>query len=586
MSTAQLASPPVRSEPSSRTWSLPAIVVSCVVLLAHLPLLQVYFRRLWDLDHYSFAPLLVLGVIGLIAQRWMALPASQVASVRLPLAAAAISLVLLAIASWLVSPWLAMISFVISSGLLLRHFAGAYWKTFLPVWALLILLIRPPLNLDVRMIQWLQNESSRAASGVLEMLALPHLMDGNVIRLPGREFLVEEACSGVHSLFALLTAAAFYAAFSRLPLIRAIPLMISAVFWAGLMNVLRITAIVLADAHFHVDLTSGWPHEAMGFLLFFLAVLLLILTDQLLQFFVSPIADDSAGAQRAIDKNSLAVAWNRFVLAPGEVVVDRLSPAGADQASRGLLAGGARTAIAGVLCLLSCGMAAWQFRALTTDASPTSEVAKSLELIAEQDLPAEVEGCTRISFQQERLRDDVAFSEYSKTWAFAPQAGSDAQQRKPFLVSLDYPFTGWHDLTNCYIGQGWNIDSLNSSTMGPRDDGQPMHVTEAILSKPAESNQLLLFTGFDATGVHLSNPAMENRWRRLAGDLTRRITRPMANGPTALSSEWRTTTQFQLLTEIDGTTPTAEELESARTLFVALCQQIKQHLREKSEVTP
>ncbi len=570
---------------------LAAIAVAVTLLLAHLPLVQLYLRRLWDLDHYSFAPLLVLGVAALLIQRWLALPAGTCADAGVPVKAAVVSLVLLSIASWLVSPWLAMISLVICAGLLLRHFTGSYWWSFLPVWALLVLLIRPPFQYDARLISRLQLESSRAASGVLEEISILHVMDGNVIRIPGRrDFLVEEACSGIHSVFALLTAAAFYAAWSRLPLIRAIPLMLSALVWAGLMNVLRITAIVFADEHFQIDLTSGWPHEAMGFVLFFLAVLMLVLTDQFLQFFLNPIPVNFAGAKQVIDKNWLARTWNRLMEAPA--AVDEAAIAAARNiASRNKssLGSAARLVAAGVICLLSVGMAGWQMKSLQTAQEPDSQVSQSLNQIDAADLPAEIDGWTRANFAAERLRAGGAFSEESKTWTYvkprgdvSPAEASGPDEVKAFLVSLDYPFRGWHDLTNCYIGQGWEIVSRNSTTMGPREGGQPLHITEAVLSKPGQSHQLLLFTGFDETGEHIANPALQKWWVRPVWEIKRRLTRQLANQAPTLSSEWRLTTQFQLLTAIAGTTPTEEELASARDRFSTLCQEIKTQLHEKS----
>lgn len=563
---------------TSRLRQLPSLALAAVVVLAHAPLVGLYSRRLWELEHYQFAPLLVIAVIALIVARWWTLPRDARRTVLVPATPASVSLVLLTIATWLCSPWLATVSLVVTLGLLLRHFSGPRWRTFLPVWALLVLLIRPPLNLDVQLIQRLQTETSRFASSVLEGLGVAHLMEGNVLMVPGREFMVEEACSGIHSVFALLTAAALYAVWARLPLIRAVPLILSAVVWACLTNLLRVIAIVFADAHFQIDLTSGTAHEVTGFVMFFIAVLFLVLTEQFLQFLLGPIDDDSPATKSMIEWNALARWWNVIARAPAvrEIPAESEAPAGSDAGWSHSIG---RSIGAVALSVLGVGLALWQVQTLRADDSPDIATGQSLERIDADDLPEDLSGWRRVSFQVERLRDDPLLSEQSKQWIYATPEGS-------VLVSLDYPFRGWHDLTGCYVGQGWTVLSASGLSMPGGGVDQSMYVTEAILQKPDGQHALLLFTGFDETGEHLANPATKEWWVETLWSLSRRLTRHLADEAPALSPQWRVTTQFQLLMELKDAVPSDDQRRAVRSQFRALCQHIKERLQEKSRDIP
>ena len=67
----------------------------------------------------------------------------------------------------------------------------------LPAWLLLLLVVPPPLKIDYRLITWLQSFTSDSSSLVLEALGVNHMMQGNLLELPGRLLMVEQACSGI-----------------------------------------------------------------------------------------------------------------------------------------------------------------------------------------------------------------------------------------------------------------------------------------------------------------------------------------------------------------------------------------------------
>jgi exosortase len=114
----------------------------------------------------------------------------------------------------------------------------------------------------------LQFRASRMGAALMEMRGIPVRLTGNVIRIPGHELFVTEACSGLRSLTALLSLAVLMGGlvlrspFSRVALVAlAIPVAIA-------INGVRV--FVTGFLVYFVDpaLGSGFMHVTEGWLLF------------------------------------------------------------------------------------------------------------------------------------------------------------------------------------------------------------------------------------------------------------------------------------------------------------------------------
>ena len=64
------------------------------------------------------------------------------------------------------------------------------------------------------------NLTAKITGSLLDLVPVAHVMSGHVIEVSGKRLLVEEACSGVHSLFSVLTSAFFFLLWTRCPPIR------------------------------------------------------------------------------------------------------------------------------------------------------------------------------------------------------------------------------------------------------------------------------------------------------------------------------------------------------------------------------
>ena len=124
----------------------------------------------------------------------------------------------------------------------------------------------------------LQLIAAKAAVASLHALGIPALLEGNIIHLADAPSLfVEEACSGLRSLMALLTLGVVFAYFFRKNLGERLLLVVSTIPIAILVNALRVALTGILTHRFGRDAASGFIHDFQGVITFSVAFLLLLL---------------------------------------------------------------------------------------------------------------------------------------------------------------------------------------------------------------------------------------------------------------------------------------------------------------------
>ncbi len=157
---------------------------------------------------------------------------------------------------------------------------------------------------------------------------------GNVLEFPGKRFLVEEACSGVQSLFTMLFLAIVITVGYRRKLFHTLLVLISAAFFAGVMNVLRVVAISVAWSSDQYDLSVGWQHEAIGIVALVFAAGLVYSADATIQFFCSPVPDIPGAGLSAVYRNPVTSLWNwLFRVRTRSAARDKISAAAGSEVS-------------------------------------------------------------------------------------------------------------------------------------------------------------------------------------------------------------------------------------------------------------
>lgn len=118
----------------------------------------------------------------------------------------------------------------------------------------------------------LQFRASRMGAALLEMRGVPVRLSGNIIRLPGHELFVTEACSGLRSLTALISVGVLMSAIAldRLPT-RALLLLV-AIPIAVVVNGIRVFLTGFLVFFVSPSLGQGFMHVTEGWLLFLVSL--------------------------------------------------------------------------------------------------------------------------------------------------------------------------------------------------------------------------------------------------------------------------------------------------------------------------
>ena len=124
---------------------------------------------------------------------------------------------------------------------------------------------------------------SSVATHILSDAGVPVAHQGVTITVAQYQLLVEDACSGMNSIFALSAIGVFYAyAFRWEEKIRSLLLLAAIIPITIAANFIRVVALVLIAYYGGPDLLEGIVHDLTGIGLFVVAVILLFLLDGLL----------------------------------------------------------------------------------------------------------------------------------------------------------------------------------------------------------------------------------------------------------------------------------------------------------------
>lgn len=300
----------------------PAKAIAIVAALAFLyaSVLAKLGNDWWTDENYSHG-LLVPFVIGMIVWReW-----GDLASVRkrpamiAGIAAIAFALLMLTAGTLGAELFTARISFVLMLvGLVLYLFGWRVFNLLLVPFALLVLAIPIPQIVFNRIAFPLQIWASQMAVWGIRFFEVPTLRKGNVIDiLPNGStqtisLEVVEACSGIRSLMTLVTLALILGYFTRRyerggfanlaapDLIRVVLLMLLAVPIAVLTNAARVVGTGVLTYYYGKQATEGTWHDGSGWLVYLVALGLLIAANVLLKKFVrGREASDSFVSEKA-----------------------------------------------------------------------------------------------------------------------------------------------------------------------------------------------------------------------------------------------------------------------------------------------
>ncbi|MGF1579453.1 MAG: exosortase U [Gemmataceae bacterium] len=492
--TQQTASHPLGSTLPTQDSGVPKIalgwlLIGAVILLALSPLVYQHCIQMMIRPHYQFFPLAIVGALVLVFVRFRQSNSIPVpGSSTLTVVGFGLSYTMLLAAEVLYSSWLGSVAAIFTLASMVYAVGGARWlRNAFPSLVLLALIIPPPFALDRHIILSLKIVTTKWSSHLLDYLGVYHNMAGNVVEIPGSRLLVEDACSGINSFFSLGACTVFLVFFYRRHWLHAILLLPLALGWVLAANVLRVVTITVCKVRWGIDLSEGWRHEALGIVVFLIAVAMVWSTDRCLLFLSAPSepkepkATEPPQSEDADDQ----VGNGSMSLLPSWL---EASP----KPKHWLLAGA-------YVLAFSLHLSTYGFLQVGETWADTAESLPPVAGLAEKDLPAVIRGWNRTEFETTSRNPGSAFGELSKTWTYE-KGGLKA------IVSLDFPFPAWHDLPGCYTAQGWLLTNESLSTAKKEQSGSKSKIgyVAVEMADAAAKKGYLVFGEFNIRGKELA----------------------------------------------------------------------------------
>jgi len=235
-----------------------------------------------NFEHGIFVPLFALFVLLQDRKKLLAISSSP-SWAGLPLIV--LSLLVLVLGVWGAEIFLARTSLLILlAGVIILFQGWRFFRAVLFPWAFLILMIPPPTLILQQVTFPLQLLASRLATGLLRLVGVPVLRQGNMIVLAAMPLDVAEACSGIRSLLTLVTLAIIYGYLMETRKWVRVVLALSAVPIAVAANSFRVFGTGLLVQYWDPDKAEGFFHTFEGWLIYVVSLIMLFAVHRVISF--------------------------------------------------------------------------------------------------------------------------------------------------------------------------------------------------------------------------------------------------------------------------------------------------------------
>ena len=448
-----------------------------IVLLAMIPTALGYFNRIWSSGHYQFAILFIPLALAMMKSRLDQMKSPQAGSTLATALLMLITVGLMFFATF-VAPHLWILSFLtLITCYVVDRYGWQGLRSVLPLLLLMIVVVPLPRGLDSLLVTKMQFLASNLASWVLDAIGLVHFRSGVILATPTEQFMTEEACSGVRSLFSSLGAVGLYCVYKEYSIWRSLFNLTQTVFWVLFGNAIRIATVVFVAENYTKSIAEGRPHELLGLVIFFMIILLVVSTDRILQV----ILDMRQQSQNTVPFSEATI----------DGTVNPVSKSSAKPLPKFLRWSFALFAVVLALCgvrLMTSTVNAHVFNPLFE--SPAFPIS------AGPDLPQSIGPWELQEFEAVSRGEDVILANQSYIWTYK-------NGNVELLVSVDGPWEFWHDISYCYRGVGWNTDVIQKFDLQPagkQPTSGPLNHTRIELSRNSGEKGVVLFTQNDLDG--------------------------------------------------------------------------------------
>ncbi|WP_081613732.1 exosortase U [Rhodopirellula sallentina] len=508
------------------------------LLVSGMPMLVIYFSRMWRLPQYQYFPFAILAVVGLAwsrSDRKFYPPTSWISIGSLALGAVAMA------GGWYVrSPWMIAIAFFFFAAACLNVMRGPKDTSLLALALPLALLVRLPLGFDSLLVLRLQPITTQLSSLLLDVVRVPHAVKDNVIQLASRDLFVAEACSGIQSVFTLAFLSTLLIAYYRRRLWLAPFYLVIACLLAVAGNVLRVTTVAVVDHAMGWDWAEGWSHDLLGYATLAISALFLISFDRLITGILHPTGE----AVTSSNSNPIMRLWNACVddgsfesLADGYYrasvkAQDIYNSRPANRLANWITLPQTKPVMI-TLALVSVGLfSVTTVRAFSVERMPfeggTGMFVDGLILDpSDEQIESIADQFTLTERSTSRGNENPILGRNADVWRYSTQTTDNGVLTGQFVMSQTY--AKFHELCLCYENKKWEL--LNRSVRIPKiAERETPSVAYAVFRTPDNARGHLWYASITRSGESPTPPARPGRLGgRLAEsfDATADVTEPI-----------------------------------------------------------
>lgn len=173
---------------------------------------------------------------------------------------------------------------IVLGGLILYLYGKSYIKALIFPLVFLIFMVPLPAIIYKAMAFQLQLFVSTIAERVIGFIGIPIFRSGNILYLASGPLSVEEACSGMRSIMALLALSSIFAYLMYRTWLKRWLIVAFALPIAVVTNIIRVTTTGILANYYGQKIAEGFLHTSFGWIVFVIAFVLLFLLSQFLDW--------------------------------------------------------------------------------------------------------------------------------------------------------------------------------------------------------------------------------------------------------------------------------------------------------------
>jgi len=168
-------------------------------------------------------------------------------------------------------------------GLVLYNYGTAVFRKLAFPLLFLFFMIPIPVSIAGLVSVPLQRLATDISAVLIRIASIPVYQEGNMLYFAQTQLEVAEACSGIHSMMAMLMLATVMVYITRMSTVGKVLLIASTLPIATIANVARVAGTGMLAHFYGASLARGFLHDFSGIAVFLLGLILLIATCLLLQ---------------------------------------------------------------------------------------------------------------------------------------------------------------------------------------------------------------------------------------------------------------------------------------------------------------